>query len=205
MNNEPVMGGGEAVRNLEPVIGGLANRDGAFGKALAQRLALQQLRDDVRRSAFETDVVNSKNTRMVQRGGGAGFLFEAAQMIGIVAGGRANQLQRDVAAQALVARAKDFAHPPCADSFEDPVVPHELACHKQLHEHALHGMLGASAGTVKAAERPWRWQSRGVFAATTMRYCSSGSACYNLCSPASTSRQSLSWRSLSRQSLLRQS
>ena len=67
---------------------------------------------------------------MVQCGCGPRFLFEAAQMVRIVAGGRPDQLQCNVAPQPFVARAKYFAHPACTDLFEDPVVPHELASHR---------------------------------------------------------------------------
>src|SRR5580658_1734168 len=71
---------------------------------------------------------------MVQRGGGPSFLLEAAQMVRIVARGRPDQLQCNVASQPFVARAKDFAHRSCTDLFEDPVVPHELASHKRLND-----------------------------------------------------------------------
>ena len=67
---------------------------------------------------------------MVQGSGGTGFLFEAAQMIGIVAGGWPDQLKGDIASQPFVARAKDFAHPSRTNLFEDPVMPHQLASHR---------------------------------------------------------------------------
>ncbi len=66
---------------------------------------------------------------MVQRGRGPSFLLEAAQMVGVIAGSRPDQLQGNIASQSLVARAKDFAHPSCTDFFEDPVMPHQLAIH----------------------------------------------------------------------------
>ena len=50
-------------------------------------------------------------------------------MIGVVAGGGPDQLQRDIASQPFVACAKDFAHPSGADFFEDSVMPDELASH----------------------------------------------------------------------------
>ena len=80
-------------------------------------------------------------------------MFEAAQVVGVVAGGRADQFEGNIAAQSFVARAKDFAHPTCTDLFEDPVMPHELADHKGLTgARTVHGMLGAKSGPVKTGE-----------------------------------------------------
>jgi hypothetical protein len=67
---------------------------------------------------------------MIQGGSGPGFLFEAPQMIRIVARSRPNQLQSDIAPQPFVARAKNLAHPSRTNLFEDPVVTEELASHK---------------------------------------------------------------------------
>jgi hypothetical protein len=66
---------------------------------------------------------------MIQRGCGARFLLKAAQMVRIIAGSWPDQLQRNVAPQPFVARAKDFAHPSGTDLLEDPVMPYKLASH----------------------------------------------------------------------------
>ena len=123
------MGGSEALRDLQSVIGSLRHGDRSLCQSLAQGLALQQLGDNVRSAAFEADVVDSQNVGMVQGGGSAGFLLESAQMVRIVAGCRPDQLQGNIAAQPLIARAKNFSHPSCADFFEDPVMPDQLANH----------------------------------------------------------------------------
>ena len=62
----------------------LAHRDGTAIQPLAQRLALQQLRDQVRRAVLHPNVVHGKNVGMIERGDGARFLLEAAHAIGIV-------------------------------------------------------------------------------------------------------------------------
>jgi hypothetical protein len=66
---------------------------------------------------------------MVQGSSGSRFLFEASQMIRIVAGSGPNQLHRDIASQSFVACAKNFAHRSRAYLFEEPVVTQELASH----------------------------------------------------------------------------
>ena len=49
----------------------------------AQRLAFQQLRNDIGRAVIFADIEDRKNVGMVQRGGRAGFLREALQAFGI--------------------------------------------------------------------------------------------------------------------------
>jgi hypothetical protein len=60
---------------------------------------------------------------MVEGRSGTSFLFEAAEMVRNVAGGRANQLEGDIPSEPFVACAKDLSHAPCADLLEHPVVP----------------------------------------------------------------------------------
>jgi len=134
MNNEPVMRGGNALCDLQGIIHGLTHGDGACTQARPQVPALEQFRDDVRHRAFKTDVVDGENVGMVQRGGGARFLLETVPVVRIVAGSGADKLQRHVAPQPFVPRAKDFAHCSGADLFEDPIMPHELANHKRIHD-----------------------------------------------------------------------
>ena len=90
MNDFSLMRGSKAVGNLKGVIRGLATWDWAFFQALAQAFSLEQFGDNVGQAALETDVVNGEDVRVVQRGSGTCFLFEAPQMIRIVAGSRPN-------------------------------------------------------------------------------------------------------------------
>src|ERR1700722_10801195 len=130
MNDFSLVCGSKAVSNLEGVIRGVPHWDWAFFQTLAQVFSLEQFGDNVGHTAFEADIVNRQDVRVVEGGGGSRLLFEAAQMIRIVAGSRPNQLQCDIASQPLVACAKDFAHASRTDLFEDPVVPQELASHR---------------------------------------------------------------------------
>jgi hypothetical protein len=69
---------------------------------------------------------------VVESGRGPGLLLKAAQMIGIIARGRPNEFQGNIASQAFVARAKDLAHPSDANFLEDPVMPYSLPNHPSL-------------------------------------------------------------------------
>ena len=80
-------------------------------KPFAQRLALEQLRDDERRAVVLADVVDGQNVRMVQRGGGARLLLEASQTLGIPGERGRQHFDGHVAAQAGIAHTIDFAHP----------------------------------------------------------------------------------------------
>ena len=50
---------------------------GAAAQSVAQRLAFEQLRHDVRRAVVAADVVDREDVRVIQRRGGARFLLEA--------------------------------------------------------------------------------------------------------------------------------
>src|SRR5580658_632584 len=68
---------------------------------------------------------------MVQRGCGAGFEFETAEMIRIAAGGGADQLQSYIAPQPFITCPKNLAHGSGANFLEDSVVTYDLASHMQ--------------------------------------------------------------------------
>ena len=93
----------------------LARRQRARCQRVAQRLAVEQLRHDVRRAVVHADVVHREDVRMVQRRGGSRFLLEALQPVGIGARRSRENLDRDVAPEARVARAIDLAHPARAE------------------------------------------------------------------------------------------
>jgi hypothetical protein len=66
-----------------------------------------------------TDVVDGEDVGMVQRRGGAGFLLEAAQALGVPGEGCRQNLYGDVAPETRIARAIDLAHAPGAKSAQD--------------------------------------------------------------------------------------
>ena len=83
MDDALVVRRGQAARDLHANSTALRTGSGAAVQPLAQRLALEQLRDDVRRAVVRADVVDREDVRMVQRRGRARFLLEAAQPIGV--------------------------------------------------------------------------------------------------------------------------
>ena len=60
---------------------------------------------------------------------GLGFVAEAGEALWVVGHGGGQDLDGDLAVQALVPRAVDLAHPPLADLLNDPVVAQRLADH----------------------------------------------------------------------------
>ena len=63
--------------------------------------------------------MNGKDVGMIERGHGARFLLEAAQAIGFGGERAGKNFQRDVASEARVFGAIDFAHPARADGSDD--------------------------------------------------------------------------------------
>ena len=62
---------------------------------------------------------------MIQSRGGASFQFKTAEMIGVVAGGRPDQLQSYIAPEPFIPRPKNFAHGSGANFFEDSIVTYD--------------------------------------------------------------------------------
>ncbi len=82
---------------------------------IAQALALQQLGNHERRPVVLTDVVNAENIGMIERGNGTRFLLKTPQAVGIGGEGSGQNLDGDIASQALIACAVNFAHTAGAD------------------------------------------------------------------------------------------
>ena len=69
----------EALRDLQRVADRPARREGPAGEPLAQRLAFEQLRDDVGRAVVRADVVDRQDVRVVQRRRRLRLLLESAR------------------------------------------------------------------------------------------------------------------------------
>ena len=112
----------EAVRDLERVVDRLARRELAAGEDRAERLALEQLLDDVRRAVrVRPDVVDRRDVGMVQDARGLGLLLEPAQPVRVLGERGGKDLDRDLARQPRVLRPVDLSHPSRADLREDLV------------------------------------------------------------------------------------
>src|SRR5262249_52631259 len=85
-----------------------------FPEALAQRAALQQLRDDVWASLVRPNVENGEHVGMVERARRPRLLLEAPQLIVVVAS-PGEELDGDSATELDVATGEDAAHTPSAE------------------------------------------------------------------------------------------
>ena len=81
MDDAPLVRGGETVRNLDCTVDRLTHAEPA--DLLAQRLALEQLGDDVGRTVVGANVEDRQDVRVIERRGSARFLFEAREPLGI--------------------------------------------------------------------------------------------------------------------------
>jgi hypothetical protein len=119
MDDALVVCGGEAVGELGAVVDGAACGNGAGVEFFAERVAFQKFGNEERRAAGFADVVNGENVRVIQRGDGAGLLFETAQALSVARERFRKDLQRHFAAETRVARAIHFAHAAGADQRND--------------------------------------------------------------------------------------
>ena len=78
-----VVGGGEPSGDLHGPLDGFSHGNRFARQPVAERRPFQHFRDDVRRLVVPADVVNGEDVGMIQRRGGARFLLEAGQAIGI--------------------------------------------------------------------------------------------------------------------------
>ena len=83
MDDALLVGGGQPVRGLGGLVDGLAHRDRTGIEPRAQRLALEQLHDHEGRALVGAEVEDGADVGVVQRPGGAGFLLEALDALGV--------------------------------------------------------------------------------------------------------------------------
>ena len=95
-----------AARNQSSCAAGLRPRF----KRLAQLFAFEQFGDDIGRAFVLADIVDGEDVRVIERRGGAGFLLEAAQTVGITGELGGQHLDRDLATESRVFCQIDLAH-----------------------------------------------------------------------------------------------
>src|ERR1700753_2814772 len=83
MNDAFVMRRGESVCDLHRVFDCFALWNRAAFEDCAQAFTLEQFRDEIRRTAARSDVINGKNVGVIQRCDGLRFLLEAPQTLRI--------------------------------------------------------------------------------------------------------------------------
>src|SRR5579872_4878285 len=142
----------KAARNLLRIVDGFARRKRAVAQAIAQRLAFEEFRDDIRCSVCLADVVDRKNVGMIQRGCCAGFLRKALETFGVGGVRRGENLDGDIAVQARVAGAVDFAHAAGTERRLD-FVGAEFGASGERHGWAIISMgCGREAAWVRSAD-----------------------------------------------------
>ena len=102
--------GRERLRELGRPVGRLPRRDRVATEPLAQRLALEELGDEIRISLVRAEIEDHEEVRVVESPGRPGFLLETAQAIGIRREAGGQDLDGDVAADPRITGAVHFAH-----------------------------------------------------------------------------------------------
>ena len=113
--------GRESLRDLRRDLDRAARRQRSVRERLAQRLAVEQLLDHVGNAVGDPGVVDGDDVRVVEHAGGARFGLEALQSLGVRRERGRQHLDRDVAAEARIARAVDLAHGPGTEGAGDLV------------------------------------------------------------------------------------
>ena len=119
--------GGQAPGDLAGVVDGLPMRQRRGADARAQRIALEQLGDDVGRAVVGADVVHAEDVGVIERADRARLLLEAAEAIRVRGKRGGQHLDRHLAAEARVTGAVDLAHAARPDRGHDLVGPHASA------------------------------------------------------------------------------
>ncbi|HEU0031205.1 MAG TPA: hypothetical protein VFQ53_11270 [Kofleriaceae bacterium] len=134
----------EPARDLGRDLQGLADRQRSVEQPVAQRLAAQQLGDEVRRAVVPTDVVQRQQVRMIERAGGPRFLLEPAQPLVVTA--MREDLDRDRPAEPRIGRAIHLAHATSPDRALDLVVP-QPCTEREAHRPGIVYVPGGSERT----------------------------------------------------------
>ena len=119
----------------------------ASRNALRQILALDEFHDEGVDVTRMFEAVNDRDVGMVQRGQGLGLALEAGEAIGIVREGLGQDLDRDVAVQFRIARAKYLPHPAFADLGRDFVNAEAGAGSQGQSVTQLYERVGRANGT----------------------------------------------------------
>src|SRR5262245_11781977 len=110
MNQSRCMRRSEPFGDLRPDINQRFRAERAASQQIAQRLSVDEFRDEIMHALLLAGVVDGKYVRMIERARGARLLVEAADAAWILAECFRQNLERDLAAQSRIASAVDFAH-----------------------------------------------------------------------------------------------
>ncbi len=122
MDDVPLVRGGEPFSGLAGVIDRFARRERPRVHPAAERFALEEFGDDVRRASMPADIVDREDVGMIELAGRSRLLLEAIDPAGIGRQRVRDQLDGHVAAQPGIARPIHDAHAAGAQPAEDLVV-----------------------------------------------------------------------------------
>ena len=123
MDNAARVGGGQPLCDLHPDLERFPRGKGAAGEPRPQRLALEELLDDVRCTFVRADVVNGEDVRVVERRCRPRLALEPLQALRVGREFRWQDFDRHVAPEPRVASAPYFAHPAGTDGGDDLIRP----------------------------------------------------------------------------------
>ena len=121
MDDATLMRRGEPARDLHAILNRRAFRHRTVPQPLAERLALEQFRDDVRNRALAADVVDDQEVGMVECACGPRFGLEPLDALRVGGAGAGQSFDRHVPAEARVPGAIHLAHTAGADQAVDLV------------------------------------------------------------------------------------
>ena len=121
MDDPLLVGGGEAACNLDGRIGRTRNRHRPGRGRLPQRLASEELHDEVVPPLVHARVVDLENVRVGQRGNRFGFPLESRAPVGISRERLGQDFDRDAAIEARIEGAVDLPHAALTDHGLDGV------------------------------------------------------------------------------------
>src|ERR1017187_3615795 len=121
MDNAFGVSGAQTASNTYGVVEARALPQRSVLKAVAQRLSLQEFGDNVEPFLEQAHVIHRDDVGMIESAGGAGFLLESRAMRRIGGQGSRQELDRNLAVQARIACAIDFAHAAGADGGNDQI------------------------------------------------------------------------------------
>jgi hypothetical protein len=116
------VGLGEPVGHLHRQVEGPGRLQGRLGEKSGEGLALHQLHGDEGGTLGIVDLVDHRDRRVHQPGGGTGLAPEPTLGLGVAGGGRAQDLERHLPPETGVEGAVDDPHPPPPQLVEDLVL-----------------------------------------------------------------------------------
>ena len=117
----------ERIGHLDRIVDRLLQPQPISRNQPIQGFAVDEFHGDEIDATSLVDIVDGDDVRMIERGGGAGFLDEAMFALGIGYLCHMQDFQRDVPVQAGVAGLPDSTHSAIAQLLDDPVVGDGLA------------------------------------------------------------------------------